>query len=666
MRESVSSLLASLLLVLLCAACENSMAATEVLVSINSDLRLGDQLVRVDVEVFAADGTGLPLQQASFALAAQGGSRVYRLPLSFSIVPSTQQDTRGFRVVVTGIGNLPDGSLGPVVEQQTVAAFRPNRQSHLSVYLYQQCFKKLCRDAQGRRGDLTCNSAGECGAVPVGGETPNQGVDAAMQDDQVNVSMVDAAMLDAANPGDAGTSNLDAQPALDAVSADATGPLPDAGSDAMVAIDAGPTCDGTSCVGPCTGSNGAAVCIGSTLYLCNADGTTQSIMTCASARQCELGIGPKTCAPCSPGSFRCTDVHLEVCGNDGFTWSLSKDCATTALCNASAGDCTTAACTSTTRVCSGDNLQGCNATQTGLVTIEQCDPGMCDQAGKQCDKCVANAKSCSGDTRVVCDATGQTTTRTPCTGSTPRCVGAATCVQCTSAADCSAPANTCQSATCTAAGSCGVTNKAARSPCSGGGVCNGSGSCVQCVSNADCSGVSGKPFCSNNVCVQCSLLNPCTGAHEACENNTCVKQPYCGDGIWTQGVEACDYSARPRWDRFTCNENCQVRNLYNTCTVDSGGNVNNCETACGVAYCWYACSGTQPCRAPPVGSNLQTFCWSNQACVLTGCSSDNDCPVGIPCQSMSGMTFCWGCTNSSQCSGKTCVIPSGKTSGTCQ
>lgn len=488
--------------------------------------------------------------------------------------------------------------------------------------------------------------------------------DGSVDDDDSGPSLEDSGspvtVGDAGGSSDTGT---DAAAVANDAGAGASNGALDAGTDAIAdaepAADTGTLCDGGSCVGPCTGSNGAAVCVGATLHLCNADGTTQSASTCASARQCELGIAPKRCAPCSPGTYRCTDVHLEVCDTDGSTWKAVKDCATAALCNTTAGDCTAAACTASTRVCEGDNLRGCNATQTGLMTLQQCDPGMCDQAGKQCDVCVANAKTCNGDTRVVCDATGQNTTRTPCTAPKPRCVGAASCVQCTEASECSTPANTCQAAVCNASGDCGATSKPARTPCAGG-VCNGGTSCVECIDATECAGKTGKPFCSGNRCVQCSAANPCTGPHQICQNDLCVTQPYCGDNIWTQNTESCDPTA-PSWSRWTCTPSCQKTNLYGfaRCNVDSDcGEGQQCAAD---GYCARTCvGGVSQCPATQAGTNTTPYCPQNYPlCFAAGCNANADCAPGLVCKSLQGTKVCTFCstpgTQSDCTAGKSCV-----------
>jgi hypothetical protein len=246
---------------------------------------------------------------------------------------------------------------------------------------------------------------------------------------------------------DAGEDELDASEAeLDASSSPAVasdgsiaaeGPRnaePDTSSDATSDAQPGPAGDGSS--DPCQGSGGAAVCLESALYHCSPQGVTESSETCASPQQCQLGIPGDRCAPCMPGKFQCKEARLERCANDGSGWELFMTCDSAALCNATAGACTDKACTATTRVCSGDTLNGCNASLTALAPIMTCDAGMCDQAQGECDVCVANAKECQGNVAVTCDANGRQATRSTCQGTTPRCTGSGRCVQCVDNTDC--------------------------------------------------------------------------------------------------------------------------------------------------------------------------------------------------------------------------------------
>jgi hypothetical protein len=72
--------------------------------------------------------------------------------------------------------------------------------------------------------------------------------------------------------------------------------------------------------------------------------------------------------------------------------------------------------------CSGDVLERCDG--ASFVALDTCLPGLCDQAGGQCDVCHPGAVSCvSTTTRRSCDAEGQSETDAECPPATPSCEG---------------------------------------------------------------------------------------------------------------------------------------------------------------------------------------------------------------------------------------------------
>jgi hypothetical protein len=240
----------------------------------------------------------------------------------------------------------------------------------------------------------------------------------------------------------------------DATDVDTTTDHRDAGADTGDPVDALPAGNDAS-LDPCQGSGGTAVCIGTMMYHCSPQGVTESSDTCATAQQCQLGIAGDRCPPCAPGKFQCLGARLERCSNDGSGWELLTNCDSEALCNETAGACTDKACTPSTRVCSGDTLNGCNTSLTAFVPIMTCDAGLCDQAQGQCDVCIANAKECDQDTVVTCSADGQMATRSPCTQPTPKCTGAGRCVQCIGNADCIGEHELCMGNSCVVQPYCG-------------------------------------------------------------------------------------------------------------------------------------------------------------------------------------------------------------------
>jgi hypothetical protein len=158
----------ALLLLLGLAACKEDtiVPATQVVVSVNSDLAIGEQLARVDVEVRDESGEQV-VEQRSFELSEQPRAGEVGLPFSFAVVKGKAER---FRLDVIGYGPLgPGGALRPVIERKTLARFRTHESLLLKVFLGGVCFDNVCS------GERTCypeasdtTSAGDCGSTPEG------------------------------------------------------------------------------------------------------------------------------------------------------------------------------------------------------------------------------------------------------------------------------------------------------------------------------------------------------------------------------------------------------------------------------------------------------------------------------------------------------------------
>jgi Regulator of chromosome condensation (RCC1) repeat len=169
-----SFLLRLLGLLALATGCASSttLPATEVLVVVNSDLKLGVQLTRLQVSVQTEDGSQTVAAPFPIALTqeADAGVGKFALPLSFAITKPSD-GTPSFRVLVAGYGPLGlGGSETLVVEQKAIASFQDQRSLRLHVFLGSVCFQKACGAAVG--ADVICyptsmNSvpAGSCGPV---------------------------------------------------------------------------------------------------------------------------------------------------------------------------------------------------------------------------------------------------------------------------------------------------------------------------------------------------------------------------------------------------------------------------------------------------------------------------------------------------------------------
>jgi hypothetical protein len=327
------------------------------------------------------------------------------------------------------------------------------------------------------------------------------------------VAIVPPGSLQEIPRGSGDGSDAAASPPFDAGSGDAD--LLDGATSVAVNPDAG--ANGSNV---CLGSPGQVLCNDTVLSHCNAQGQVEKQETCASARHCQFGVALKACAPCDPGTRRCTGARIERCAQDGATWELVKVCESEALCNSVAGDCVAGACTASTRLCMSDGLYGCSEDLSRLTRIAPCTAAMCDQTNGECDVCLAGTRACNNNVSEVCDSRGQSIMRTPCAGSTPKCSGSGQCVQCTSGGDCPAPSNSCVTATCNAGtASCETTPRAAHVACSAG-VCDGSGTCVECADDTECR--TGAPRCVNGRCVACTSHGDCAANYE-CVSNQCQR-----------------------------------------------------------------------------------------------------------------------------------------------
>lgn len=148
------------------AACkdEQQVAATQVVVSVASDLAVGTQLTRVDAQVRSTSGKQIGPPR-SFELSRDPGEDEVDLPFSFTV---EKGESDRFRLDVIGYGPLgPDGDLRPVVERKVIARFQARKTLLLKVFLGAACFDNLCA------GSRTCYperaagvDAGECGDLP--------------------------------------------------------------------------------------------------------------------------------------------------------------------------------------------------------------------------------------------------------------------------------------------------------------------------------------------------------------------------------------------------------------------------------------------------------------------------------------------------------------------
>jgi hypothetical protein len=141
---------------------------TQMIVTINSDLRVGEQLSRIDVHVYDVDRKQLA-DERQFEL-SEGAPREgqVRLPFSFGI---GKKHADRLLLEVLGYGPLgPGGNRIQVIERKLIVAFGERQTVLVKVFLGKACFQPdddACADAS-----LTCYleaaggvAIGHCGAV---------------------------------------------------------------------------------------------------------------------------------------------------------------------------------------------------------------------------------------------------------------------------------------------------------------------------------------------------------------------------------------------------------------------------------------------------------------------------------------------------------------------
>lgn len=212
----------ALLLALLCASgCQSeTVARTEVLLVVDSDLRVPEQLDRLDVHV---DGPAGLAQDSSAALGAGGSA----LPRSVALVHEGGP-LGPLQVVVKG---SLSGQL--VLKREARLAFVAGKTLVLPMHLVARCVGAMC-------GELTCSDVG-CTSIDIDPMSllPYEGEEPSLHASDGGVDLLDgAAALDASTP-EAGMRVVDAG-SLDGASKP---PADAAGSDAGMCVPTQETCN---------------------------------------------------------------------------------------------------------------------------------------------------------------------------------------------------------------------------------------------------------------------------------------------------------------------------------------------------------------------------------------------------------------------------------------
>lgn len=148
---------------------EQRVPATAILVSINSDLKPGTQLSRVEVELRDFEAKGPPVETRAFSISAdEPEENQVSLPFSFGIARGHEER---FRITVRGYGPDSRNRDKLVLQQTLISSFQSQQTLLLKVFLSSLCLDKLC--AEGDDVQATCYAesegdipAGSCGPIP--------------------------------------------------------------------------------------------------------------------------------------------------------------------------------------------------------------------------------------------------------------------------------------------------------------------------------------------------------------------------------------------------------------------------------------------------------------------------------------------------------------------
>ena len=345
----------------LLAACASDklIPATQLFVTIDSDIEVGSDLTRVHTDVL--DKTGKQLAEHTFTVVKSKPAKNEQLmPFSFGVVKGTTSDVQ---LVVTGYG--PDADAA-VVERKLNVRFQDRQTLELTVFLSASCLGKLCDDESE-----TCDdAAGKCAAIPDAdiivrwaGEAGKGGSNDAGKAGTNGRAGAGASTAGAG--GKAGGSGAGASTAGIGGKAGGSGAGASAAGSAGLGGGSGAAAGSAGSAGAAgSGGNCAPSCAGKK---CGPDGCNGTCGSCASNEQCTAGSC--MCVPNCAG---------KRCGADG--------------CGGSCG------------MCAGnDQCQGGTCVCTPNCTGKQCGPDGCGgQCGTGCNPAIYTCVS--GQCKGVCDA----------------------------------------------------------------------------------------------------------------------------------------------------------------------------------------------------------------------------------------------------------------------
>jgi hypothetical protein len=325
-------------------------------------------------------------------------------------------------------------------------------------------------------------------------------------------------------------------------------------------------------------------------------------------------------------------------------------CLTAPNCPGTDNDCRTRTCVS--NVC-GFDYKGAGTATTAQVAGD-CKVNECDGAGNIRVAPLATDVPDDGNPCTLDQCASGTPSHAPAAaglacGTGGLCDGAGHCVSCLTGSDCPAPADACQTRTCSAQGVCGLANVAAATAVAAQTAgdcqvsqCDGNGHTVVVPDNTDLpvdgnlctgdvctAGVPSNPALAAGTacgglnkcdgaghCVQCVTAADCPGQDTACETRTCSATGVCGLDRLQSGTPI---AAQIAGDCaiIECDANGAETTVVDDADLPVDGNACTADV----------CTGGVPSN-PPLAAN--TACGTHATCdgagSCVGCMVAGDCP----------------------------------------
>ncbi len=497
--------------------------ATQIVLRVDSDMRVGDELRAVQVTMRRTGADGDVFDQTFDLTSGQ-----HLLPGTLGVVPGDPDDTRRLEVNVRALV-----AVGDDFSTRAVVSFQPEQTLMLDLYLAARC-----RDPANRAGcgpDETCGPNG-CEPVsrtmlpgfdpdaarmevpPVEEDVTVPEEDATVPEEDVTVPEEDATVPEEDVPIE---EDLGPDDVMDVV-------IP-CGSPGQMCCASGAACgSGALC------QMGACVSCGGRAEPCCAGDRCNGPDVCSAGRCVACaGVGQ----PCCPGGAclaggACVSGQCVACG------ALAQPCCGGTTCGAgllcSAGQCVG---------CGGSGQPCCAGNVCAAATV--CASGRCAPCGASGQVCCAGSACvagtvCSGGNCAACGASGQVC----CAGSSCRagtvCSGGrcAACggngQPCCTGGQCAASANACVAVACTS-GRCRHTtrdNGASAGPRAEQRCCNGAA--VDISTNANHCGGCGMR-CGSGTCEPLEAI-PCGGSANTSGRCRCSSTSQCPSGRSSQQI----------------------------------------------------------------------------------------------------------------------------------